>query len=526
MRKPKLKNRPHHEEIADRDKLVSSRLTRVAFASSACLFAYGLLVAYWKSAPAVKLPNVSAEYSQLMAFFVATALSIFTGVLGFIYELRVKLDLYGDHLTRAVGQMDDQLAQAVDQIDNVIDLRYLGQGQQSVNPILDRIKNAQSIRNTLVFFDLSERDLAFASYVKGDIYRIQDAIGTLLTKGGSWTDILSQDAVNSEHLDWLKPWRDRSKGGILPANQSSKPFQSSPSEAERDHYVIRCLNESYPVLNFMILQYGDGDEEVIFGQGHHSEDPSGRVYLSRNAKLIETFERYWRVLERDSTPFVPGRTKPMSAVDIRGMWLRACLKVPQDWWAVNGLPSADSPCIDFAFVKIYIAKNRRLVVDAHRYQACDDLRRQAGFHSIATDLDDTRLWFATETADKNELNRAGWYRFIRPSDFDNKSLKIREFYGEFRLQASQEASQDHDSRNFPASNEKLMVVGERLDLDLLRGLPSYDKLFPNGIPSSVDTDFVDDPTTQSALNQLAREWWEVRRARNLSRGGVAHKVAP
>jgi hypothetical protein len=488
----------------ERERKRAIALTKFGYAVTVVMFVYGMAVALWPKVPSLSVDNNSGQYARIITFAASTAISVFSGILSFLFTIHIKLETYADHLKRTL-----------DQLDKVVDCRYLGLGTQSIGPIEERIKNAQSVRNTLIFFDLSEAQVVNACYSKAQIEKLQTSISQFLDKGGSWTDVVSQDVVNSEHLNWLTFLARQTKGDCSQQTDAistatkvpTEPNHNHPrSNAPKDHYSIRCLNESYPVLNFMILQYGDGDEEVIFGQGHHSEDPSGRVYLSRNSKLIETFDKYWKVLLNDSVPFEPGRTKPVSPTDITGMWIRASVNLKGGDWAVNGLPSKEVEAVDFAFVKISVSESRKIIVEGRRYCPQSPFNRTRGFRSIATDLADSRLWFATDSSMESKLHRAGWYKFIRPPDFVSKAKKIREFYGEFLKLDEDNNSLSASESGSRSPTDKLMVIGARLDEETFDE-QSLRRAFPAGVPKAIWADFVDNPDTQWALNQLVSEWW-------------------
>lgn len=453
----------------------------------------------------------------LLPVLVSLAISIFFSVVGFFVDIHSRLDTYGLQLAKTA----EDLSEKISNLDDVVDARYLGLGPHSLTLILERLKHAQSVRNTLVLFDVPTRERTFASYNQDQIVQVKSSIRALLERGGDWTDLVSHDVVSSA-LDWLSFYRDlqeeiseatekinrSSSLNISESELDQTKAQRSKLQAAVDHYMIQRLNASYPVVNLMLLQYGDGDKEVIFGQGHHSQDPSGRVFVSRNEKLLETFERYWSVLASDSTCFDPNHVKPVSIDDIDGIWFRVTIRCESQLLAVDGLPEGKYPVCDLGLVKISTSSNRKIAIEGRRFST--KYKRIKGFSSVAASLEDARLWFATANRHRGQLHGAGWYRFIRPANFAEKGRKIDRFYGEFVDLKSyhdvnlQEASKDAAEENASPHTAPSHYEGK----SLVFGVRLREEWVPIDAPKGWKEEFLDDPKLQVELLRKAFAWWK------------------
>jgi len=85
------------------------------------------------------------------------------------------------------------------------------------------------------------------------------------------------------------------------------------------------------VYKRQLLRYENDDEEAIFGWGHHSEDPGGRVFMTKSPRLIAVFDFFWRMLEKDSMSFMPDERRPIAPADITGLWFSTAYAPVQNW---------------------------------------------------------------------------------------------------------------------------------------------------------------------------------------------------
>lgn len=358
-------------------------------------------------------------------------------------------DKFTSDVTNPVKQLSDH-------VDNNVECRHMGAAQKVIDQITERIHRAEEVKNTFILFGLGESD-AYASKHFGALCR---SIKDFLAGDHTWEDIVSQDVTSSPTKGWLIPIVDLHKvafntdkkktDGQPPAGTEQEKKSEALAQAlaaenvtrareALERYKLRRLKESYPVINFMLLRYATNVREVIFGWGHHSEDPTGNVFVSRNSRLLDTFDQYWKVLEKDSVRvhhFSNGHLedvpelRPVTASEITGLWVRVSYYVTNDWNACDGVPPGKE-IYDVALVNIRIEENRKLVIEGRRFHLLPNgLKRVHGYRAKAADLEEFRLWFATTTIEN--LLIAGWYRFVPGEEKIWKpNVRIRDFYGEF-----------------------------------------------------------------------------------------------
>jgi len=246
--------------------------------------------------------------------------------------------------------MKQRSAAVVKHLDNVVECRYLGRGPEVLKQVLDRLEKAEAVCNTFVFFGVPEREFSSVGYSPDLINQVRDEIKGFIKKRRSWIDIVSPEVVNSPTLNWSKflPELEQEAEKLTAAK---KEFEAENLRKALEGYRIRRLKSMYPIINFMILRYGDDQEEVIFGWGHHSEDKTNRVFLSGRRQVVETFKSYWNVLEKDSDEFKP-HEKPITAPDIAGWWFRVSYCVHNDCKARDGVPSTAGNLHDVALVRV------------------------------------------------------------------------------------------------------------------------------------------------------------------------------
>jgi hypothetical protein len=394
-------------------------------------------------------------------------------------------------------------------LDNVVECRYLGRGPEVLKQVLDRLEKAEAVCNTFVFFGVPEREFSSVGYSPDLINEVRDEIKGFIKKKRSWIDIVSPEVVNSPTLNWSKflPELEKEAEELM---EAKKKLEAETLRKALEGYRVRRLKGMYPVINFMILRYGDDQEEVIFGWGHHSEDKTNRVFLSGRRQVVETFKSYWNVLEKDSDEFKP-HEKPITAPDITGWWFRVSYCVHNDCKARDGIPETANGLHDVALVKIALVENRNIVVSGEKFSIKDStIIRSSRFRSRAVDLADYRLWFATTSDKKDRLSVAGWYRFVHAEQKNYEVINIPEFYGEF-LDFSERHADIPDSESFKRLQVgRLLLFGKRIPSEWIRadangsdqnedpvhGREGYLREIPNA------------PEKQVQIVRRGLEWWE------------------
>lgn len=235
-----------------REKERRLKLRRLSYGIFAVAFLVNIATALWTFP---QLPTGAKTVGELPAstlhdlafpavvFFSSLFVSLIFGAVLFMWEIHARLELFTDRVTGLESSLD-----------RVTDCRYLGVGGAALGSILERARKAQEVRNTLVLFGLPEHDVAAACYSKEQIAHIHACIADVLSKGGgSWTDIVSQEVVNSSTLNWLEGLIEKLKAKFGVDEASAK------RAVALDRYTIRRLKESYPIINFMILRYENDD---------------------------------------------------------------------------------------------------------------------------------------------------------------------------------------------------------------------------------------------------------------------------
>jgi hypothetical protein len=156
-------------------------------------------------------------------------------------------------------------------------IRQLGPGNSVLREVLDLTSKASHVRNTFILFNLSEDDVIRKGYSENDLAFIKQKIRSFVDDGGQWDDIVSSDVVNLPKLAW-----------------------HSLIHSNVPRYTLRRVKSRYPVINFLLIYHPDGRSQVVFGWGHHLQDPTGNVFLSDDQLIVQMFEHYWDILYVDS----------------------------------------------------------------------------------------------------------------------------------------------------------------------------------------------------------------------------------
>jgi hypothetical protein len=471
------KNTGQVEKDRDRQNKLRRFAYTAAIASIIVAILSGILTLPGIPAGAQKIGDLHPSFLRdlsfgLVVFISCFILSVFLIAVVFMWEIHYHLDSFGDRVTGLEENLDRK-----------IDGRYLGTGSAALTSILDRAKEAQEVRNTLVLFGVPEHDVAAACYTTDQTREIHKCIKEVLLQGGSWTDIVSQEVVNSSSLNWL--------GFITELRTGHK----DKAEASLERYKIRRLKELYPVINFMLLRYENDDEEAIFGWGHHSEDPGGRVFMTKSPRLIAVFDFFWRMLEKDSMSFMPDERRPIAPADITGLWFSTAYAPVQNWDDPSGGIPSGAEFLNAALVSIGISDNRNITLKGIIVEP-DGNQRQ--IDSVSADLEDCQLWFSTRSS--GTLFNAGWYRFISPPapDAQNpQTFAIQEFYGHFLDPEKAAAAADcKGEQHYKIRN--LMIFGKRIT-----------QHWPPGTGLRRDPgDLPEDPKVRAELIGHCKEWWD------------------
>jgi hypothetical protein len=406
----------------------------------------------------------------VIAFLVSLIVTVLLSCLAFFLEFDAKLNSFSEKVVNFETSLTKGVDDFAANISRAFDCRYLGTAEAALPAILGKARKARVVRNTLVMFEILERDVAVVCYSETKIAEIHECIKQVLADGeGAWTDIVSQDVINSSSLKWFE---------LVNTLKGTSGISS--------RYRLRRLKETYPIINFMILGSQNDSEEVIFGWGHHSEDPGGKVFITQNAHLVSVFDHFWDMLEDDSVALLPDTAWPIAPADIIGIWFSQAYACPTTGVVAPGRVPAGNP-VNSALLEIKVNSDRNLIVRGAIFRG----EKTWPIESVAADLTDDRLSFLSKNSE--ESFNAGYYQFIHLKSSAKKpnagkSNTTDEFYGQFLIP--------------PGGNNKdqtkLLLVGHRITDELLgtQGLPAE----PTKLP--------DDPRLLNAIVTQCRIWWE------------------
>jgi len=147
--------------------------------------------------------------------------------------------------------------------------------------VLSSLHNAISVKNTFVIYGISDTQQLLQIYPIEQIKLVKKTTTDFISSKKThkvWQDLLSQEVLNNQHFDY-------------------KNFSEALCKNHNQNYSARYLKDSYPIVNFMILEYPNNrKKDLYFGWGHHTSDPNGAVYYTNNEDIVRTFSRYWNTL--------------------------------------------------------------------------------------------------------------------------------------------------------------------------------------------------------------------------------------
>ena len=267
-------------------------------------------------------------------------------------------------------------------IETHADCLYLGRPDEIVTICAARLKKATKIRNTFVAFRIPN-DADVQKY-------LSDNPRADIVKSQSWEDIFSEESLSFNSL---------------------RTFLNSTAANRYSAYVLR---RPYPIVNFVLLEYGEQEPEVLFGWGFHHKDKIGSIYASKG--LYSLFNRYWEALSDDSVPLrVEGRLC-LTRYEIKGLWLTVAVS-----GHATGNIRAKSP-LNVALTLIKIDDAQRIAVEIRRYKltsgsTVDTSSVYQTVISKASYLRESELWFVAEVHGKLT---AGSYNFVQKENSGQK----------------------------------------------------------------------------------------------------------
>ena len=280
-------------------------------------------------------------------------------------------------------EFEDEIAALRDLVGGASNYQYLGSASEIAKTFESRLRDAESVRNTFVAFGISSEQGEFQTYMRAMLPKVRKRVVKEVVdhQKGAWTDIFSKESLGDPELR-----------AVVESLEKKYPT-----------YEARYLNEQYPILNCMLLNYGKKkDPEVLFGWGFHPQDKVGDVFSSSDPNLYRSFALYWQTLRDDSLPVLSANHVAVTGHDIAGLWFDAAYE--------EGGTSVDGPPMDLALIEISIVDKRRIVVEGKLFDV--DCKPKGTFHSRAAQLHDHELWFVSEGS--GNLG-AGCYKFIHPN---------------------------------------------------------------------------------------------------------------
>ena len=168
-----------------------------------------------------------------------------------------------------------------DAIKDYLHVTPIGSPEQAFRYINSRMPVLREVQNTSFNTD-EESERASEKLYETDIYEISCRdIPTYCCKGLIWKDIGDHHAL--ERMRYLKKNSD------------------SVSKNSKGGYRFKVTNQTYPQINFIILEYCDGDREVLFNWDFRGNGQDPTVLISRDLRIVEMFAIQFTLLWRQGS---------------------------------------------------------------------------------------------------------------------------------------------------------------------------------------------------------------------------------
>lgn len=227
---------------------------------------------------------------SLAAFFVAYYLDplkfgkqdTLAAVPAFLFSVVILLIDQSIRTSREVEKTTVSSEKITDTLRNHIQVSTVGTPEQALHYILVRLPALREVRNTSFTFE-READRSLERFYDTQTYqRLTEEIASRCTSNLLWKDVGDKralDRMRETHQLYLRKRKD-----------------------SRDRYKYRTIAHIEPQLNFIILEFLDGSNEVLFNWDFRrlSQDPM--VLISRNETILDMFAVQFSLLWRSASP--------------------------------------------------------------------------------------------------------------------------------------------------------------------------------------------------------------------------------
>ncbi|WP_299671314.1 hypothetical protein [uncultured Roseobacter sp.] len=154
-------------------------------------------------------------------------------------------------------------------ITNSFNIEKLSSDEEALTYLADRLVSAVNVENTFVGSSENLKSRLHTDHSVIDLYSI-----FFNSKGQTWIDIVSINELSSNRFNKIPV----------------------PSIEGISHKVI-LLRHNVPTLNFILVDYGRSEKEVIFGWSYASSMRNKELFRSQDAELVDLFQNYFNALQ-------------------------------------------------------------------------------------------------------------------------------------------------------------------------------------------------------------------------------------
>ena len=205
--------------------------------------------------------------SAIPAFLISIVILLISHNINTSYALR-KSNLYSDRIYEAVK--------------DYLHVTSLGSPQKAFQYIISRLAVLREVKNTS--FNLSDQiERADEKFYDTEVYEsAMSEIAKYACKNLIWKDI--GDSIGVKRLRYLNE------------------LTTKLAKKNRHSYKYRLITHNEAQLNFVILEFDDGNKEVLFNWDFRGIGQDPTVLISREHKIVEMFTIHFSHLWNSASP--------------------------------------------------------------------------------------------------------------------------------------------------------------------------------------------------------------------------------
>ena len=198
----------------------------------------------------------------------------------FLFSIVILLVFLYYNLNSIISVTLDSSIQTREAVKNYLHVTRLGTPEIALKYILSRLPSLIEVQNTSFNIDV-EIERANEKYYETNLYKeSMKEISASCSKGLLWKDV--GDRYGLERFRFI--------------NDSTNNF-SIPNS----NYKYRILTHGNTQLNFIILEYEDGNKEVLFNWDYRKAGCDPIVLISRDEHIIDMFSAQYHHLWRSAS---------------------------------------------------------------------------------------------------------------------------------------------------------------------------------------------------------------------------------